>query len=182
MSRLSSWLMARRAWNRAVRQELERNQREGYDSEKLVFDTIARQVLADPSLPGKSLLHMYFRDWRLMKDKLKPPTVVDAQFSMPWQAAMAMIDAVIRLVPGVLGNEESAGRDSFSGTGRLLECAQYTRPREYRGLGVPPVLLSGNHQEIARWREDNSRLRSTRQRKNHEPRVDKPGRKGQHEG
>ncbi|OHB79765.1 MAG: tRNA (guanosine(37)-N1)-methyltransferase TrmD [Planctomycetes bacterium RBG_16_64_12] len=97
-------------------------------------------------------------------------------------AAMAMIDAVIRLVPGVLGNEESAGRDSFSGTGRLLECAQYTRPREYRGLGVPPVLLSGNHQEIARWREDNSRLRSTRQRKNHEPRVDEPGRKGQHEG
>jgi len=79
-------------------------------------------------------------------------------------AAMAVVDAVIRLVPGVLGDEESAGMDSFSGAGRLLECAQYTRPREYRGLEVPPVLLSGNHEEIARWREENGQLR-TRQRR-----------------
>lgn len=79
-------------------------------------------------------------------------------------AAMAVIDAVIRLVPGVLGDAESTSRDSFSGTGRLLECAQYTRPREYRGLEVPPVLLSGNHEEIARWREKSGQLR-TRQRR-----------------
>ena len=69
-------------------------------------------------------------------------------------AAMVMIDAVIRLVPGVLGDDETAAQDdSFSGAGRLLEFAQYTRPRVYRGLEVPEVLLSGNHEEIARWRE-----------------------------
>jgi len=79
-------------------------------------------------------------------------------------AAMAIIDAVIRLVPGVLGDERSSASDSFSGAGRLLEGAQYTRPRVYRGLEVPPVLLSGNHEEIARWRQENSRLR-TRQRR-----------------
>ena len=75
-------------------------------------------------------------------------------------AAMAIIDAVIRLVPGVLGDAESSTSDSFSGPGRLLESAQYTRPREYRGLEVPPVLLSGNHEEIARWREENSHTRT----------------------
>ena len=77
---------------------------------------------------------------------------------------MAIIDAVIRLVPDVLGDERSSTSDSFSGAGRLLEGAQYTRPRVYRGLEVPPVLLSGNHEDIARWREENSRLR-TRQRR-----------------
>ena len=79
-------------------------------------------------------------------------------------AAMAIIDTVIRLVPDVLGDEDSSGEDSFSRPGRLLEFAQYTRPREYRGLEVPPILLSGNHQEIAQWREENSRQR-TRQRR-----------------
>ena len=75
-------------------------------------------------------------------------------------AAMALVDAVIRLVPGVLGDPESSENDSFSGSGRLLEFAQYTRPRVYRGLEVPAVLLSGNHQQIARWREENSRERT----------------------
>lgn len=79
-------------------------------------------------------------------------------------AAMAVIDAVIRLVPGVLGHEDSCRDDSFSGVGRLLEFAQYTRPREYRGLEVPPVLVGGNHEEIARWREQDS-LERTRQRR-----------------
>jgi tRNA (guanine37-N1)-methyltransferase len=79
-------------------------------------------------------------------------------------AAMAVIDAVIRLVPGVLGDEESSQSDSFSGVGRLLECAQYTRPRRYRELEVPPVLLSGNHEEIARWREENGRQRTCERR------------------
>ncbi len=75
-------------------------------------------------------------------------------------AAMAIIDAVVRLVPGVLGDELSSSDDSFSGEQRLLEFAQYTRPRVYRGLEAPPVLLSGNHQQIARWREENSRERT----------------------
>ena len=79
-------------------------------------------------------------------------------------AAMAVIDAVIRLVPGVLGDEASSQSDSFSGAGRLLECAQYTRPRRYRGLEVPSVLLSGNHEEIARWREENGRQRTCERR------------------
>ena len=79
-------------------------------------------------------------------------------------AAMAVIDAVIRLVPGVLGDEQSSLDDSFSGADRLLEFAQYTRPREYRGLEVPPVLLSGDHAEIARWREEDRKARTRKRR------------------
>ena len=65
-------------------------------------------------------------------------------------AAMVIVDAVSRLVPGVLGSAESAAADSFSDG--LLEYPQYTRPAEFRGLKVPEVLLSGNHREIAGWR------------------------------
>jgi tRNA (guanine37-N1)-methyltransferase len=79
-------------------------------------------------------------------------------------AAMVMIDAVIRLVDGVLGDERSSGEDSFSGADRLLEFSQYTRPREYRGYEVPEVLLSGDHVRIAQWR-DEERRRRTEQRK-----------------
>jgi len=79
-------------------------------------------------------------------------------------AAMVIIDSVMRLVPGVLGDERSSQEDSFSGERRLLEFAQYTRPREYRGHAVPDVLLSGNHPEIARWREEQS-LERTKQRR-----------------
>ena len=79
-------------------------------------------------------------------------------------AAMVIIDSVIRLVPGVLGDEDSSASDSFSGQRKWLEFAQYTRPREYRGLEAPEVLLNGNHEEIARWREENSRLRTQRRR------------------
>ncbi len=80
-------------------------------------------------------------------------------------AAMTIIDAVIRLVPGVLGDEDSSACDSFSGSRRWLECAQYTRPREYRGHEVPPVLLSGDHEEIARWRDQQSRQRTEERRR-----------------
>ncbi len=65
-------------------------------------------------------------------------------------AAMVVVDAVVRLLPGVLGSEGSAKDDSYSRG--FLEYPQYTRPRVYRGWEVPEVLLSGNHQEIARWR------------------------------
>jgi tRNA (guanine37-N1)-methyltransferase len=77
--------------------------------------------------------------------------------------AMLLIDAVIRLVPGVLGDETSAQYDSFSHEG-LLEYPQYTRPREFQGMKVPDVLLSGDHEAIARWRREQSELR-TRQRR-----------------
>jgi tRNA (guanine37-N1)-methyltransferase len=79
-------------------------------------------------------------------------------------AAMVIIDALIRLVPGVLGDEQSPVDDSFSSGNRLLESAQYTRPREYRGHVVPEILLSGNHEEIARWRAEQS-LQRTRHRR-----------------
>jgi len=79
-------------------------------------------------------------------------------------AAMVMIDAVIRLIPGVLGDEESSCLDSFSGPERLLDYPQYTRPRCYRGYEVPAVLLSGNHQAVRRWRLQEQR-RLTAQRR-----------------
>ncbi len=68
--------------------------------------------------------------------------------------ALAIIDAVARLVPGVLGEPESAKSDSFSAG--LLEYPQYTRPEEFRGMRVPEVLLSGNHAEIEKWRRRES--------------------------
>jgi tRNA (guanine37-N1)-methyltransferase len=79
-------------------------------------------------------------------------------------AAMVVIDAVVRLLPGVLGDEQSPWDDSFSGEERLLEGPQFTRPREYRGLAVPDVLLNGNHDEIEHWRREQS-LRKTRERR-----------------
>jgi tRNA (guanine37-N1)-methyltransferase len=65
-------------------------------------------------------------------------------------AAMVVIDAVVRQLPGVLGHEDSAGEDSFADG--LLDCPHYTRPEAYEGRRVPEVLLSGNHEEIRRWR------------------------------
>jgi tRNA (guanine37-N1)-methyltransferase len=73
--------------------------------------------------------------------------------------AMLIIDAVIRLVPGVLGDETSSKYESFSENG-LLEYPQYTRPREYRGMPVPEVLVGGDHGRIAAWREEASRVRT----------------------
>lgn len=70
-------------------------------------------------------------------------------------AAMVVIDSVVRLIPGVLGGENSAAIESFS-DGQTLEFPQYTRPEEFRGLRVPEVLLSGNHAAIEKWRRENS--------------------------
>jgi tRNA (guanine37-N1)-methyltransferase len=77
--------------------------------------------------------------------------------------ALIIMDAVIRLVPGVLGAEESAQADSFAWDG-LLDCPHYTRPRDYEGLSVPEVLISGNHQEIAKWRRSQAILRTAARR------------------
>ncbi len=79
-------------------------------------------------------------------------------------AAMVVIDSVVRLLPGVLGDEESNRQDSFSGNPPLLEFPQYTRPRIYRGLEVPKILTTGNHPEIARWREEQKRTRTQERR------------------
>ena len=77
--------------------------------------------------------------------------------------ALAVIDAIARLVPGVLGNELSAHDESFSAEG-LLEGPQYTRPPEFRGMRVPEVLLSGDHKKIAQWRKEQAVAR-TRERR-----------------
>jgi tRNA (guanine37-N1)-methyltransferase len=77
-------------------------------------------------------------------------------------AAMVIVDAIIRLLPGVLGSEDSLKDESH--TGGLLEYPQYTRPAEYRDWGVPKVLLSGNHAEIARWRRQQAITRTFERR------------------
>ncbi len=76
--------------------------------------------------------------------------------------AMVVVDAVTRLLPGVLGDDDSSKDESFSGG--LLEYPQWTRPAEFRGMKVPDVLLSGNHAEIAKWRVEQARLRTEEQR------------------
>jgi tRNA (guanine37-N1)-methyltransferase len=77
-------------------------------------------------------------------------------------AAVVFVDAIVRLLPGVLGHEQSATDDSFSAG--LLEGPQYTRPSEFRGWKVPDVLLSGNHGEIAKWRKEQARQRTQENR------------------
>ena len=81
--------------------------------------------------------------------------------------AMLVIDTVVRLIPGVLGDETSSKYDSFSESG-MLEYPQFTRPREFRGMAVPDILLSGNHGEIAKWRQQQS-VERTKQRRGCEP-------------
>ena len=77
-------------------------------------------------------------------------------------AAMAMIEAIGRLIPGVVGNPESLTEESHEDG--LLEYPSYTKPAEWRGLGVPPVLLSGNHGAIAAWRREQQLERTRRVR------------------
>ena len=77
-------------------------------------------------------------------------------------AAMVLIDAIVRLLPGVLGDARSAVEESF--TDGLLEYPQYTRPREFRGMSVPDVLLSGDHARIAAWRKEQAKARTRRRR------------------
>jgi tRNA (guanine37-N1)-methyltransferase len=79
--------------------------------------------------------------------------------------AAVIVDTIARLLPGVLGNEDSARNESFSAdTEGLLDCPQYTRPAEFRGWKVPEVLLGGNHEEIRRWRRNASREKTERLR------------------
>ena len=80
-------------------------------------------------------------------------------------AVLVIIEAVTRLLPGVLGNAQSAIDDSFAaGPEGLLEAPAFTKPASWRGLDVPPVLLSGNHGEIAKWRSEQSRRRTAERR------------------
>lgn len=121
--------------------------------------TIAEQLAADGQ-KGRGMTFICGRyegvDERIM-------TVVDRTISLGnfvltggELPAMVMVDAVVRLLPGVLGGEQSAAIESFAGGENILEFPQYTRPAEFRGLKVPEVLLSGNHAAIAKWRAENS--------------------------
>jgi tRNA (guanine37-N1)-methyltransferase len=90
-------------------------------------------------------------------------TLVDKQISVGEYVltggelpAMIVVDAVTRLIPGVLGGETSAAKESYSDSS-IIEHPHYTRPEEYRGLRVPDILLSGNHAEIDKWRKDNQK-------------------------
>ncbi len=77
-------------------------------------------------------------------------------------AAMVLVDAVVRLLPGALGHEQGTQEETFAGG--LIEYPQYTRPREFRGMGVPDILLSGNHKAIAAWRLQQRKLRTQERR------------------
>ena len=82
-------------------------------------------------------------------------------------AAMVLMDAIIRKLPGALGHEDSAEQDSFGVAAdgkRLLDCPHYTKPREWMGMGVPEILLSGDHAKIAKWRHEQALARTKARR------------------
>jgi tRNA (guanine37-N1)-methyltransferase len=86
--------------------------------------------------------------------------------------ALVIVDAVARLIPGVVGDDASVAGDTFARNG-LLDFPQYTRPAEFRGLGVPPVLLSGHHAEIEKWRREQALERTRKLRPDLLDRVEK---------
>jgi len=96
---------------------------------------------------------------KLADDELSIGDYVLTNGALP---AMVVIDAVVRLLPGALGDDASAEDESFSAG--LLEYPQYTRPAEFRGMKVPDVLVSGNHAEIARWRREQAKARTEKRR------------------
>ncbi|MDP7177142.1 MAG: tRNA (guanosine(37)-N1)-methyltransferase TrmD [Verrucomicrobiota bacterium] len=96
---------------------------------------------------------------RLADDEISIGDYVLTNGALP---AMVVIDAVARLLPGVLGDDESSADESFSD--RLLEYPQYTRPAEFRGMSVPEVLLSGDHAAIEQWRREQARERTAQRR------------------
>ena len=96
---------------------------------------------------------------RLADDEISIGDYVLTNGALP---AMVIIDAVTRLLPGVLGDAESSQDESFSEG--LLEYPQYTRPAEFQGMKVPEVLLSGNHAAIEQWRQEQARLQTEQRR------------------
>jgi len=124
-----------------------------------VFDQAMAERFA--ALPGLILLAGRYEgiDERLIESQVdEEVSLGDFVLSGGEIAAMAMIDATVRLLPGVLGDDESAAQDSF--VEGLLDCPHYTRPEVIAGQGVPEVLLSGDHAEIARWRHKQALGRS----------------------
>ncbi len=125
-----------------------------------------RLVMELAQMPGMILLAGRYEgiDERVVQRKVdREISLGDYVLSGGELAAMVIIDAVARQIPGVLGHEESAAADSFAANGGL-DHPHYTRPAVYEGMAVPDVLRSGDHQAIARWRQEQGELR-TRQRR-----------------
>lgn len=122
---------------------------------------VARELAAKPHLLFLCGSYEGFdeRIRTLVHDELSIGDYVLTNGGLP---AMVVIDAVTRLIPGVLGDDESSQDESFSHG--LLEYPHYTRPAEFRGMKVPEVLISGNHAEIERWRREQARLRTKERR------------------
>lgn len=133
--------------------------------------TLTQAIVADLAQRERLLLiagHYEGIDERVIEE-LEPMelSIGDYVLSGGELPAMVLIDAVVRLLPGALGHDQSAEQDSFSvsaGGRRLLDCPQYTRPREWRGRSVPDILLSGDHGEVDRWRMEQRRTRTAERR------------------
>src|SRR5690606_39015936 len=115
--------------------------------------------------PGATILCGRFEgiDQRVIEARgLEEVSVGDFILSGGEPAALVLLDAVVRLLPGVMGNEESGKEESFENG--LREHPHYTRPQSFEGLGIPPVLTSGNHGKIAEWRREEA-VRLTAERR-----------------
>ncbi len=98
-------------------------------------------------------------DWAAERVEVREYSIGDYVLNGGEVASIAMIEAIVRLVPGVVGNPESIVEESHSqASGGLLEYPNYTKPASWRGMDVPEILLSGNHAKIAAWRQEQSRL------------------------
>ncbi len=143
--------------------------------------TLTQAIVADLAQRERLLLiagHYEGIDERVIEE-LEPMelSIGDYVLSGGELPAMVLIDVVVRLLPGALGHDQSAEQDSFSvsaGGRRLLDCPQYTRPREWRGRSVPDILLSGDHGEVDRWRMEQRRTRTAERRPDLLERNDPP--------
>lgn len=125
---------------------------------RLLDDELADELTAEPHLTLLCGRYEGFDDRIPQGLRARELSIGDYVLTGGEVPALVVLDAVVRLIPGVLGDETSAQTDSFA-TG-LLEHPQYTRPPVFRGMAVPPVLLSGDHQAIARWRRKQAILRT----------------------
>jgi tRNA (guanine37-N1)-methyltransferase len=129
-------------------------------------ERLTQRIVEDlATLPRLVLLCGHYEGFdERIREGLRPRelSVGDFVLSGGEPAAMVVIDAIVRLIPGVLGSDESCVDESFSSG--LLEYPQYTRPREFRGMQVPEVLVSGNHASIAEWRKQQALLRTRSRR------------------
>ena len=134
---------------------------------------IARELAAEPRLVLVAGHYEGFDERVRLILRPREVSIGDYVLSGGELPAMVVMEAVVRLIPGGLGDERSAEEESFeAGLDGLLEYPQYTRPREFRGYGVPEVLLKGDHGEIARWRRDQARRRTDERRQDLRPKGD----------